>query len=652
VNQPAGTPAACESFWVHVFAEVRHTLPILLLLVLATAALHKLHLLDELEGWFMRQVVRSVIANAYAGSDVLVELPDQHQRIQVVEAGPLMRITELEHDGRDLDAGTLDRIGGVRPIDRVKMAELLNSLADQIKQAKKASAGVGPGIVVIDVDIAPLKGPRQDEMRKALMALREHVHVVAIVLDRPTPQARIDRNVFMTHVAQCTQYADQALLAGPAAPKGLFFASPRLFYKAHGYPMQFPHRAKADGAESDFPSVSTLIRILSDPGAIDQTRNQHTLTRLCREAAAPCHQDCTAPLGDHLLLEDRLAGYGELECPESKAWSKYLAAPLMRLLANNDRKGCSIEDLFEVERINWKLHGLGLVESHLLAPRSASPSASASANGGQVALTSVALAPGTLLLGIDGGARHDKFDGATFLPEYISGSHMHALQALSLVDDRPAPKGYKLDDNHTLGFLVDVVVGLLFVVPWAICKTVSKCAKSRWPHADSLIDTVTALMPPTLALVLGVFSVKLAAPWLLAEFNTWANPAYVLAGLVAHAYVEAWKAHDPAPSHRTGLHTGARTRARTGVRTRLPRDMSRKSSHGTSRVDFSFGCVEAWRGRRCVDLILPVLGLLICALGIASLVALPGRSGFAAAVLSAFLIGYSMWTAWWTRRET
>jgi hypothetical protein len=86
------------------------------------------------------------------------------------------------------------------------VARLLHRLADclapqgALSCPRPASADQAPRVLAIDMDLAPLPGDSKavrDAMVAALDALRRHVHVVTIVLDRVDDEARSRRNEFM-----------------------------------------------------------------------------------------------------------------------------------------------------------------------------------------------------------------------------------------------------------------------------------------------------------------------------------------------------------------------------------------------------------------------------------------------------------------------
>jgi hypothetical protein len=576
-----GRSRTTAAFLREVGLQVRGSLPVLLLLCLLTAFIHQCHLLDNLDGWFMRKAVESVVLGQHQAEGSTLELPDWNKRIVVLEASTLMRVTQLEHGGQDLDQSTLDRLGGVRPIDRIKFAEFLNALASRLELMHEKQLQL-PTVVAIDVDMTPLQpstaSAESDAMRAALNRLRKHVHVVAIVLDRQTEDERRARNRFMVKEAECS-------LESPGTDKkGLYYASSRVFYEAYGYPLHFPQarnsglrglvssRSDTPGQEADctepgceYPSVANLIHALAEKKASPATHA--TLTHLCYQASREPK--------DGLIPEDRVAGR---EClPGYESDCTY-----------------PIKDRYRLQRINWKLAGIGPIEPHLLAPESAALTQKGAVTLGRLDLA--ALSAGTVLVGIDGGSRQDRFDGATVMTGPISGAQLHALQAASRSDP--------VAENYSLGMLIDFVVGLVFLASWFAAHRLLHSAEEHFPKARSFMELATVMVPAGLAALFAFCYFKFVAPGLLRHADLWSNPAYLLLGLVVHAYIEA---------------------------------AYRKGEHGTDS-DFSFGAASAWK-RWPPDLgaVVPAAALLICAAGILALV-LAGPAGHPAALLAATVI--------------
>lgn len=517
-------------------------LPIVVLLTLLTVTLHSWHVLDDTEGYFMRWSVQTLLNREPPGPASHALVDSQH-KVQVIEASAFMRIKELEQ-GDEATTDHVSRVGGVRPIDRAKMAGLIDALADRLGAQARGSAHAGPARVVgIDVDLAPLEvtpAPGNSSMLvvDALNKLRRHAVVVVIVLDRPDHQ-RQARNRFMVDQAACTRYGHESSRSDDLHP--LYFASPRVFHAVQrihpSYPLEFPFAGKPgttrhalQPAGLHFPSLSNLLHLAgtTDTSAKPvSSPRPRALTLLCEQAAAA--NTSSAPVG--MLLEDLITGLRADACADQGASSPASCAEFD-------------PDAYHMLGINWRLQDTDLLGRTEL-DSTAQLSSAASAAGG--ALAGHHLDAGVLILSVDGGGRHDKYVVASATPDPISGA---SLQALQLLSARP---NQALDRHSFVAVLADLVAGTLFLFIWRLVVRLLHGMR-RWPK--TVLDLIRIATPLGLALGMGLLAIHWASPALLLH-DVWMNPAYVLAGMALHAYVEgsdrSTDRHHHAPDFSFGL---------------------------------------------------------------------------------------------------
>lgn len=484
----------------------RRGLPAALVLLALSVIVAQFELLAPLDAWMMSDIAarRSVLeASLDSGSKM---------KIEQLEIGASARVAQLEQKDVSI-ASEVTRLQGVAPIDRGKMAEALNRLACGLE--KTAEERQHPAIVAIDVDLAPLgrdATPQTDvdAMHGAIDRLRKYAHVIAVALPRSEVESRLDRNAFMTQ-AQCTRLEDPP----PRAPRyGLYFASARLFHRAGEPPLEFPYalkRCNDDDTLPVFPSLGTLIHLRhgTQAGPSCGTHwdrliqwltdappaRQRTLTALCEQA-----HDAQGAGSDGVLLEDRF--------PKESA--ETLLEPYRQHL------------------FNWRLLDSTQLGYTIVPTVQELEPAAAFATTLPADKTRSDLQPKVLLLGIDGGARHDKFDIAGVSPEPVSGAALHGLQALSV--------GTGLSESSLAGLLFDILIGLLFALAWALLNPLLKCWRSAMPAVGGWFS---AAAPAALAYLFILFSMYMAAR--LLETDLWLNPAYLILGLALEAYLEGWR---------------------------------------------------------------------------------------------------------------
>jgi hypothetical protein len=424
-------------------------------------------------------------------------------------------------------------------------------------------------VIGIDVDIAPLTvvGPKDKcvkAMWKALDGLRKHVAVVAIVMDRESQALRKVRNDFYAQV-QCTTGSQ---LADGQYKHALYLASPRVFHDTFSYPIDFPFDAK-EGKESKaelselqgpngtgvFPSLSNLLLASAFR---EPERYQGSLTFLCnqsRRASEPRNASW-----DQMVLEDLIAQHRPERCRrfphvmECRAFNldRYELKPInWRWLDSEDIRTFTVTRLAQPDSEKWDLQ-----------PRSDFFSSAA------------------LIIGVDAGAGYDKFIGATVSPDPVPGAVLHALQAVSVQDAR-----HVLYIHSAWTILVDFCVGLFFLIIWKPTLLLINSGL-KGTSTSTLLKLV---LPPLIGMGLGFICVQYLAPWLLTR-NVWANPVYLLAGLVLHAYVESLHgaAHDKDHRKQQPEVTTTPFEAR-------PRPEPCAPAHGS--IDFSFGINELCRRR-------------------------------------------------------
>jgi len=491
MSESTGPPdAAPASGWRCWWAGVSHALPAVVLLTLLTAIVHWSHALDGVDGWFLRAAVQAYLQRGYDEAQVPPAPAPLAERFTVLEFSASARVRDLELDAGQLDEADLERVGGVRPIDRAKLAAALGGLA-----ARLAKLEVKPRVIAIDVDIAPLVGTdagAMAAMKEAIAALRGHAHVVVVALARHEEATRSARNAFMRALA-CTRAAEAA---GPGA-KVLAFASPRFFHDRDGYPLKFPFEPARDGAPHAFPSLGNVVaRLLDKPPAQGQPWPA-AVTALCEGAAAgPLLEDCID------------AGPGR-------------------------PAGCRPVDPddYESRRLNWPILDQAQIELTRVGSVAALAGQGASREENLDAIGDHLLSSHALLVGIDGGRRHDKFAGATVDGQPIGGALLHALAAASA-----RPEGL-LQERIGVGLLADFGIGTLFAMVWSLVAIVLRSAKRKLKLAQAE-RLLRLLLPPVIAGALGWAAMATLSPWLLG-LGHWANPVYVLVGLTLHAYLEA-----------------------------------------------------------------------------------------------------------------
>lgn len=494
MSKPTGPPdAAPATGWRCWWAGVSHALPAVVLLTLLTAIVHAMHWFDRVDGWFLREAVQAYLQRAHDSAPAPPAPAALAERFTVLEFSALARVKELELDAEHVTEADLERVGGVRPIDRAKLAAALGGLAARLGALEAQK----PRVIAIDVDIAPLVGTdegAQQAMAAAIAALRRHAHVVVAALARPDEATRSARDAFMRALA-CTRATE----AAGAGAKVLAFASPRFFHDRDGYPLKFPFEPARDGVPHAFPSLGNLVAQLVGARPQGHQPWPAAVTALCEGAfAGPLLEDCIEagprrPAGCHPMGPDD----------------------------------------YELRRLNWPLLDQAQIELTRVGSVAALAGAGARPEDALDAVGDHLLASDALFVGIDGGRRHDKFAGATVDGQPIGGAVLHALAAASA---RPAGQ---LQERIGVGLLADFGIGTLFAMTWSLVAIgLRRLEMARLAQVARLLRL---LLPPLIAAALGWAAMAWLSPWLLG-LGHWANPVYVLVGLTAHAYVEAAEA--------------------------------------------------------------------------------------------------------------
>ena len=533
---------AWSYFWPRL-----HYLPLLMLL---SVSLHTWggDFVRELREYFPHEAAQTLMFEYFTEG----ALPaGTGERVAVIEVAARARALELEQDPSQLHDDEIDRVGGVRPIDRDKLAAFLQALAARLETIAPLEGG-RTRTIAIDVDVAPLRrrvdtggGCAQfpgEAMTAAIDALRAHADVVLVVFSRPRDDCRRQRNAYFVDALKCTLPG----VADGAGRGALYLASPRLFGAADGrLPLTFPRRRLSGTVPlADAPWVPTLGNLLALQPPLKRRLDageRHSLTELCAAARATLVRpgDGAALFDDH--FEDCIAvGAG------CRQVDRALRA--------------------EQARIRW--HELGLVARTQL--RSVSDLCPGSATTcSKFALDDRWLRGPRIVLGIDGGARFDKFRTAGTADLSIGGAQLHALIGLSAMKDPEST------DSRLPEVLIDGLIGALFAVAlWLTTRALDRLLPGR-PLAWALL-VVAGTFVLTQAFEAAIDGA--VSQWMLWH-AWWPAPALVMLGLVAGELLDA------APRPRDAGTAGDVA----------PTD-GRSAAGERSGPDFSFGLVEARGG--------------------------------------------------------
>lgn len=535
--------------------HVSHGLPWALLLTLLTIVLHHLHWLEDFDGRSMRTVSEAAGYKKFVGQTFEV-VDDPKQRILVLEVSTRMRARVFETLSSKLaNDDDIDRVGGVMPVDRIQLAKLIENVASRLEEPTgSALKPIRPGVVAIDVDVVPVGAIQADgdagndrlgsfEIMAAVNRLRNSAHVILINLSRPDLNERIKRNKFLVDLG-CTglpstlrgaSHDSKGQIRNIAAEPshGLYIASPSLFYERFGYPLNFPSeplKSNNDGKDGVFPSVANLIHLrqeldreLSSPASDD--KRVLALTRVCREAAQSTSGESNGAekskrLREGLLLEDAIANYLPAECADKSS-------------KDSDCIRYGVDDLYEHDFYNWRLINTDFFRRSEIDCKNYETRTDRNLCEPQI--PDEIFSASVVIIGVNGGDRHDKFDTPLTGRDSVGGATVHAVGALSQRDR------LKLNGEHYgWSILVDILVGLSFVLLWSAIASGIQFSTQR--YFRRLAGLVLALIPLSLVAALGTLTIYVISPGFL-NCDVWINPLYVLLGLCIHAYSEAWNFH-------------------------------------------------------------------------------------------------------------
>ncbi len=478
--------------WAAYRHHVRKGMTAALLLTALTLCLHALHLpwVHRFDHFFTSLVVLQ--SHATSDDDERKDATAAQLPVQLIEISALARVQAFDHahpDYRDVE-----RLQGVRPLDRSATAQLLAALADRLEDSSRTEAP--PTVLALDFDVSPLIGDAPavtEATAQALDRLRQHLDLVLIALPRSEPAQVTAQRDFMRHQAKC------ATGPPPKGQHGLYFASAELLTRQGEGPLHFAATCQGSPCAAGpaiFPALGGLSHLLwqQAQGKTLSKDEQASLTHLCTQsepAPSPALKDAW-----HLKLYN-----WPLLQTERLIFSPIQADPDALKQGVSNREHALQTTLDQIRKLELK------------AP--------------------------LLMLAIDGGAGHDKFISPAALAAPVSGVSFHALQAMSLAE--PLEQG---GWSALWGALVDLLLGAVFVLAASWFAVLLEPVKPRWPHLWLLLGSILPLMIAALLLWLSL----LAGARLMLYGGYWFNPVYVIAGLLIHCYVEGWAAALPEPA--------------------------------------------------------------------------------------------------------
>ncbi|MEO7855311.1 MAG: hypothetical protein ABIR94_24120, partial [Rubrivivax sp.] len=429
-----------------VWGDIAHLLLLTMLVVVAHAA----DWLHVTEGYYRRHAVTTHAAREMDATTI-ERAPASVHNVQMFEVSAKLRAQLLESKVEAEDKA-VQRLGGVRPIDRCKFAELLQELAK--KRATLPDLSFTTHVIAIDVDVAPLNAADEAhcsaDMERALLALRATARVIAITTPRDDPEEAGARDRFMGKT--CEAVADRG---------ALYYASPAVFHERHGYPLDFlhdakppptspfldkllrflhlvkqpPHDAAAANAAPVFPSLGNMLALAAWPAIRSGADPQRTLTSLCQLAGT------TSASANPAFLESLLGARDSGKCESVDAAARRCAP--------------RPTDTYRTAAYNWRLlHPDRLLITPIKRPQ---PFDCTDVDCVDESVPKSAL----LMVSIDGGDQQDKFDVPQAAADPVGGAAMHALQALSIGD-----RDDELELHSGWAVVVDLLVGLAFLVAW------------------------------------------------------------------------------------------------------------------------------------------------------------------------------------------
>lgn len=490
-NQHSSEPSA-HSPWHAYWHHVRKGMTAALLLTALTLCLHALHLpwVHRFDHFFTSLIV--LHSHAASDDDERQDATATQLPVQLIEIGALARVQAFDHakpDHRDVE-----RLQGVRPLDRSALAQLLAALADRLEDSSRSEAR--PTVLALDFDVSPLIDDDPAiavATAGALARLRQHLDVVLIDLPRKDEKQARQHRDFMREATQCS--------TGPPAKgeHGLYYASAELLTRQGEGPLHFAAACQGSPCAAGpaiFPALGGLSHLLwqQAKGEALSTDELASLTHLCVQPGPPP----SPALKDAWHL--KLYNWPLLQT-ERLIFSPIEASPDELRRGVSDRRIALQATLTQIRELELK------------AP--------------------------LLMLAIDGGAGHDKFISPAALAAPVSGVSFHALQAMSLAE--PLAQG---GWSALWGALVDLSLGTAFVLVASLFAVLPEPVKPRLPHLWLLLGSILPLVIAALLLWLSL----LAGAYLMLYAGYWFNPVYVIGGLLIHCYVEGWAAALPEPA--------------------------------------------------------------------------------------------------------
>lgn len=202
------------------------------LLTLAMGLLHQTHWLRDWDHLFMQRVLSHWVLGQAEDSPRSAT----PALVDVVTLDAPLRVLALEEPQPEPD--TIRRVGGVRPVSRAAMAEVLAALDASL--AKQAGRLQRP-LLAIDIDLAPLEGGERNEaLTQALHALSRWADLALIVMPRQDNAAAQRRD----------EYFDKLCQQWPQGQGRLHLVSPRVWLGRGGIPMDYL---------SDYPSLGWVM---------------------------------------------------------------------------------------------------------------------------------------------------------------------------------------------------------------------------------------------------------------------------------------------------------------------------------------------------------------------------------------------------------
>lgn len=374
--------------------------------------------------------------------------------------GPHIRIL-------DLDTSAFDVLFERRlPLPRGCLAEVLLHLAASLPEPQP---GAALPVVMLDMDVTievgqrsaiPLRAPggqadaggvpcqdasRDRQIDEALAALVRKSVVVALMLARPTPQARARRDAH--RAALCQRFGQGT----PQQGRGmLHLAADKVFWRAQEPLYEFPLWRRADAPALTvtapltpaFPSLGVLAGLAwriqhgADLSTQDRALVNDSLVAACAPGAgaAPQAAGLQAFIGDQLTTDDgaTLAGF---------------------------------DSAYEFRKLNLLQAGLGISTSTFSAEQAGPPDGSRQKQGLLRALAEpVGLGqPGILAVAVQDGSSADSFSTPNNTKSGTPGVWVQAAMAFSTAS------AYLREPSHLKLWLLDVLIGSAYALIVGLC---------------------------------------------------------------------------------------------------------------------------------------------------------------------------------------